>query len=211
MRTWLKLVVWIAGMAGAVGLVLHFFFFEVWRVPSDDPLLAASIEPTLSAGDLVLVTRRTSVDRGELLRCADPDAAGRFVVARAIGRYGDQVEVKDEVVLLDGKHVPSPRACEPPTVSVHDPRIDDDVTLACSVEEFSDLTFSVLRARERAEPPTNVKVEAGKWFLVSDDRHVHLDSRDFGEVGAASCQHVLFRLVSAAGFTDVGRRLTIIW
>jgi signal peptidase I len=211
MRTWLKLVVWMAAMAGAVGLVLHLFFFEVWRVPSDDPLLAASIEPTLSAGDLVLVTRHTSVDRGELLRCADPDAAGRYVVARAIGRYGDQVEVKDEVVLLDGKHVPSPRACEPPSVTVHDPRIDDDVTLSCSVEEFSDLTFSVLRARERGEPPTNVKVEAGKWFLVSDDRHVHVDSRDFGEVDAHSCQHVLFRLVSAAGFTDAGRRLTIIW
>src|ERR1017187_9198242 len=115
MRTWLKLVAWMASLVGAVGLVPPLFVSEVWRVPSDAPLLAASIEPTLSAGDLVVVTRRTSVDRGELLRCADPEATGRFVVARAIGRYGDRVELKDDVVSLDGKHVPSPRACDPPS------------------------------------------------------------------------------------------------
>lgn len=211
MRTWLKLVTWMAAIAGAVGLVLNFFFFEVWRVPSDDPLLAASIAPTLSAGDLVVVTRHASVDRGDLLRCADPDTAGRFVVARAIGRYGDRVEIKDEVVLLDGKHVPSPRACDPPVVTVHDPRIDDDVSLACSVEEYSDMSFPALRARERPEPATQTTVEAGRWFLVSDDRHVHLDSRDFGEVEARTCQHVVFRLVGGAGFGDARSRLTIIW
>ncbi|HXN31685.1 MAG TPA: signal peptidase I, partial [Polyangiaceae bacterium] len=196
---------------GAVGLVLHLFLFEVWRVPSDDSLLAASIEPTLSAGDLVVVTRRTSVDRGELLRCADPEATGRFVVARAIGRYGDRVELKDDVVSLDGKHVPSPRACDPPSMTVHDPRIDDDVTLSCSVEDYGDVPFSVLRAPERPEPPTHVTVEAGKWFLVSDDRHVHLDSRDYGEIDASTCQHVLFRLVGAAGFGDARRRLIVVW
>jgi len=211
MRTWLKFIFWAGAVSGAMGFALHLFFFEVWRVPTDDPLLAASIEPTLSAGDLVVVTRQGSIARGNLVRCADPEAAGRFVVARAIGRSGDRVELEREVVSLDGKRVPSPRACDPPVIAVHDPRTDEDVTLDCSQEEFGDVAFSAARAGDRPELPTKVTVAPGGWFLVSDDRHVHLDSRDYGEVDPSSCQHVIFRIVGAAGFGDSGRRLSIVW
>jgi signal peptidase I len=211
MRTWFKFVAWIAAIVGAAGLVMYLLLFDVWRVPVDDPLLAASIEPTLSAGDLVVVTRHASVARGDLLRCTDPEAPGRFVVARAIGRYGESLEIRDELVSLDGKRNPSPRACDPPAVTVRDPRIDDDVTLLCSLEDFGDMSFPVLRARERPESPTKATVEATKWYLVSDDRHVHLDSRDYGQVDPPTCQHVVFRLLGAAGFSDARRRLTFIW
>ncbi len=60
------------------------------------------------------------------------------------------------------------------------------------------MTYSALRARANPEPFHKVTVEFGKWFLVSDDRHVHLDSRDFGEIDsgpAGGCQHIVFRLV----------------
>src|SRR5579872_6465256 len=86
MRAWLKLVAWVTGILGVVGLLLYELVFDVWVVPSDDPLLAASIQPTLMAGDVLVVTRHTSVVRGNLLRCDDPQAPGRYVVARAIGR-----------------------------------------------------------------------------------------------------------------------------
>lgn len=211
MGTWLKFIFWTGAVLGTVGFALHLFFFEVWRVPTDDPLLAASIEPTLSAGDLVLVMRHGSVARGDLVRCADPEAAGRFVVARAIGRSGDHVELDREVVSLDGKRVPSPRACDPAVITVHDPRIDEDVTLDCSQEEFGDVAFSAARASDRPELPTKVTVAPDGWFLVSDNRHVHLDSRDFGDVDPSSCQHVVFRIAGAAGFGDSRRRLSIVW
>ena len=64
---------------------------------------------------------------------------------------------------------------------------------------------------ETEEPPTKVEVEAGRWFLVSDDRHLHLDSRDFGQIDPVGCQHIVFRLVGAAGFGDTAKRLSIIW
>jgi signal peptidase I len=211
MRTWFKIVGWVAAVVGAIALTLHLFFFEAWRVPTDDPLLAASIEPTLSAGDLVVVTRHSSVARGSLLRCADPDAPARFVIARAIGRFGDRIDLTDDVVSIDGKHTPSPRACDTPTVTVHDPRSDEDVVLACEVEDYGDVPFGALRSHERPDPPASATVEARQWFLVSDDRHVHLDSRDFGPVDPNTCQHVVFRLVGAAGFADSKKRLSIIW
>jgi signal peptidase I len=211
MRGWLKFVAWVAGIVGAALLVLYLFFFDVWTVPTDDPLLASSVEPTLSAGDVVLVTRRTTVARGNLLRCADPQAPGRFVVARAIARFGDVLELRDEVVTIDGKRTPSPRACDPPTVTVRDPNINDDVVLSCSVEEYGEMSFTALRAGDHPEPPTKATIEASKWYLVSDDRHVHLDSRDFGQIDPATCQHIVFRLESAAGLGDAKKRFTLVW
>jgi signal peptidase I len=211
MRTWFKIVAWFVGVVGAVLLVLYVFLFDVWTVPSDDPLLSASIEPTLSAGDVVIVTRHASITRGNLLRCADPQAPGRFVVARALGGFGDHIELRDETVSIDGHHTPSPRRCDDPTMLIHDPQTGEDALLACSMEEYAEVSFGTLHSSDRPEPPSRALVDAGHWFLVSDDRHVHLDSRDFGPIDASTCQHVVFRLVGAAGFADRKKRLSIIW
>jgi signal peptidase I len=212
MRTWLQILAWLIGGLGVVLLGLYLFFFDVWTVPADDPLLSASIEPTLSAGEFVVVTRRTTVDRGNLVRCDDPQAAGRYIVGRAMGKFGDKLEIQGEVVLLDGKHTPSPRACDTPNVNLFDPQTNEDVSLVCSAEEYGEMAYSALRSEDHPEPPTRpVSVLANRWFLVSDDRHVHLDSRDFGQIDPATCQHIVYRVVGAAGFGDTRKRLSIIW
>jgi signal peptidase I len=211
-RTWFKLVAWMLGLLGAVCGALYAFVFDVWTVPNDDPMEAASIEPTLSAGDVVILSRHTTVRRGNLVRCADPQAApGRFVVARAIAPGGETVELHGEIVTVDGHRTPSPRACDTPTVVVRDPQSEEDVTLRCAVEEYGDREFWTLTATDHPEPPTKVRVEKDLWYLLSDDRHVHVDSRDFGAVDPATCEHVVFRLVGGAGFGDATKRLSIVW
>jgi signal peptidase I len=210
-RTWFKFIGWIVAVVGAVLLVLYLGFFDVWTVPTDDPMLAASIEPTLSAGDIIVLTRRTSVTRANLLRCADPQAPGRFVIARAIATFGDRIDIGGEVVSIDSHRTPSPRGCDPPEMLIHDPQSNEDVTLGCSVEEDGEMNYRALRSVDHPEPPTKAAIEAGKWFLVSDDRHVHLDSRDFGQIDPATCKHIIFRVVSAAGLGDSKKRLSIIW
>ena len=211
MRTWFKFFGWIAAIVGAVLLVLYLGFFDVWRIPIDDPMLAASIEPTLSAGDVVALTRRTEVSRGNLLRCADPQAPGRFIIARAMARFGDRLDIGGEVVSIDSHRTPSPRGCDPPEMVIHDPQSSEDVTLGCSVEEYGEMNYRALRSVDHPEAPTKATPEPGKWFLVSDDRHVHLDSRDFGQIDPNSCQHIVFRIVGSAGFGDSKKRLSIIW
>ena len=96
-------------------------------------------------------------------------------------------------------------------MTVYDPTINDDVELGCSVEEYGETDFSALRASKHAEAQRTATADIGMWFLVSDDRHVHLDSRDFGQIDPSTCRHVVFRIVSAAGFGDSERRLSIIW
>jgi signal peptidase I len=211
MGTWLKIVGWVGGVAGTVLLAVYLLLYDVWTVPTDDPLLSASVEPTLTAGDVVLVARHGSVGRGDLLRCADPQAPGRFVVARAIGTDGEHVELNGEVLTVDGHRTPSPHACAAPTVTLTDPRTSEAVTLSCSTEEYAGIDFSAIRSGDHPESPKLAIVETGKWFLVSDDRHIHLDSRDYGQIDPTTCQHITFRLVSAQGWGDKKARLTVIW
>lgn len=214
MGTGVRVTLWIAAVLVIVGAVLYGVFFDLWVVPGDDPLLTAAIAPTLSPGDVLVVSRRTTIDRGNLLRCPDPQAPGRFVVARAIGHWGDLLDLSNESVSIDSHATPSPRACDPAIVTVHNPATDQDVPLACSVEEYGETTYNALRARSNPEPFHSLVVEPGRWFLVSDDRHVHLDSRDFGQLEggpAGGCQHIVFRIVGGAGFFDGKSRLSIIW
>jgi len=210
MRTWLKLVAWVGGILGAVVLVLYIFVFDVWTIPSDDAMESASIEPSLSAGDVVLVSRHTTVTRGNLLRCPDPQAPGRFVIARAIAPNGEHIEISNEVVTIDGKRMPSPRACDTPVFLIHDPQTDQDVNLRCSIEDYGERDFWAMRS-DQPEPPTKALVEPGRWFLVSDDRHVHVDSRDFGQMDVSTCQHIVFRIEGRAGMGDEKKRLNVIW
>jgi signal peptidase I len=142
---------------------------------------------------VVLLARHGLLDHGYLARCPDPETPGRFVVARAIARGGETIGFDSEIISVDGHHTPSATRCEPGDVAVHDPGSGNDLLLACEIEEYGELDFSVLRSFANPKSTPKQTVAPGRWFLVSDDRHVHLDSRDFGEVDPQLCQHVLFR------------------
>jgi signal peptidase I len=211
MGTLFRLFLWALAVLAVICGALYLFVFDVWRVPSDDPQLTASILPTLAPGDVMLVMRKPGIGRGELVRCGDPQAPGRFVVARAMGEGGDHVAIEGESVSIDGHHAPTARACEQGRVDVLDPNTNQDEVLTCTVEDYGEMPHPTLRGTERIEPPTRITVEKGRWFLVSDDRHFHLDSRDYGQLDEAACQHVVFRLVGAGGLFDATRRLTVVW
>jgi signal peptidase I len=211
MGTIVRLLLWALAVVALVCGALYLFVFDVWRVPSDDPQLTASILPALAPGDILLVTRRTGIGRGELVRCGDPQAPGRFVVARAMAEGGDRLAIEHEAVSIDGHEVPTVRSCDPPRLDVVNPNTTDSEVLACSFEDYGEMPHPTLRGTERIEPPTRITVEKGRWFLVSDNRHFHLDSRDYGQLDDVTCQHVVFRLVGAAGIFDVTRRLTVLW
>jgi signal peptidase I len=211
MNAFTRFLVWSALILGALGAFLYFAFFDVWRVPSDDPQFVVSVEPTLTAGDIVLVARHGTPGTGNLVRCADPDEPRRFVVGRWSAGAGDKVVFDNEGLLINGSHFSSPRGCGRPLVAYTNPASGIQETLACRQIEFGGLTHEALFSAEHAEGTRTLTVDPGKILLVSDNRHMHLDGRDFGTIDPSTCEHIVFRLWGSTGFGDAPHRFTIIW
>jgi signal peptidase I len=210
-RRALRLFIWIALVCGVLVGVL-FIFFEAWTVPGDDAQFGVSIEPTMSVGDIVLVSRSSGGGDGALVRCTDPDSVGRFVVGRIVGEPGDTVEFSSGTLLVNNKTPTASAACDPPVYHLKNPANQEEEELSCSLEELGGSTHSALRsAKVIPGKESKVEVEAGKVYLVSDNRALHLDSRDFNMVSPSTCHRIALRLWGLTGWTDAKRRLTVLW
>jgi signal peptidase I len=203
-----RTVLWITGIVGAIVLLLYLFVFDTWVIPNDDLELAASLQPTLIPEDRILTRRGSRPQIGELARCIKPDGSGKFIVGRVFGAPGDTVEIVNERVATNGKSPAARFACG--VVTVTQPATNEPVALSCSVEDHGAFTYNVLLHPEFREGQRVAKVEADKFYLVSDNRHIHLDSRDFGQVDLSTCEHVVFRLWGES-FTDGKRRFNVLW
>jgi signal peptidase I len=208
-RTLFKVLAWVLGIAAVVGGILYALLLDVWTVPIDDQQLAASIEPTVGIGDTILLSRSTNPDVGTLVRCTDPDSPGRHVVARIVAKYGDVVDISGGTFQINGHGVSAPAACDPPTINVRSPVTGQEEELHCSTEEYAGITHPAIRSGIEAHK--TVEVEAGRIYLLSDNRSMHLDSRDFGQVPVGTCQRIVFRLWGTGGYNDTHRRFSFIW
>jgi signal peptidase I len=212
-NTFLRVVVFTAVVLGALVGALRLTCLRWWKVPEDDPDLAASLAPTLAPGDWVILWRATPPGFGDLVLCPDPEDPNEVFVARIVGEPGDSLNIDDlGQITINNVRMRSEVACDPPKLTVPNPRSGDLVELRCDIETLGGvhhqraLVPSVATVR-----PTAIRrdVEAGSLFLVSDNRLFPFDSRDFGPLPQASCNEaVIFRLVSRLGFSDVKKRLT---
>jgi signal peptidase I len=64
--------------------------------------------------------------------------------------------------------------------------------------------------RKSKDPKVERTVPDEVYFLASDDRDLHDDSRDYGFVTIATCKTIAFRLWSKNGWGDSEHRLTYI-
>lgn len=210
MRGLTRLVVWVGGIFGAICLLLYLLVFDVWVVdPGSDAQFAASFLPALKRGDKVLLRRGSTPRVGELARCSHPLAANTFVVGRVMGERGDRVELTDNAVTTNGRRLAPAHGC--PQVVVPHPVTQNLVTLNCGVVETGSWTFEYLGAPEyMSGGSASAVVETGKVYLVSDNRYMHQDSRDFGQVDASTCSHVVYRLWGET-YMDASRRFTFLW
>jgi signal peptidase I len=137
-----------------------------------------------------------------------PDGTGKYTIGRVFGMGGDTVEIDNERVAVNGESPNTRYGCG--IVSVTQPVTGDAVPLVCSVEDNGSFTYSVLAHAEYREGRRAAKVEPGKLWLVSDDRHIHKDSRDFGPIDATSCEHIVFRLWGQT-YGDASHRFNVLW
>jgi signal peptidase I len=86
------------------------------------------------------------------------------------------------------------------------PDTQQQVELGCSYEDLGGVTYRALRNRARPEPPSHYTVEKDKVYLLSDNRDMHVDSRDFGTVDPGTCKKIVGRLWSKDGPGDSAHR-----
>jgi signal peptidase I len=92
----------------AVMLVILFYFFSFGIVPTE------SMSPTLETKNLVLYKNTDQVSRGDIIFFKYPLDEKLKYVKRIIGMPGDEVEVKDQKVYVNGKLLEEDYLLEPP-------------------------------------------------------------------------------------------------
>lgn len=200
MRSLLRGLVWVIGVLAIIGLILRLTVLAPWVIP-DDPILDVSMAPSLSAGDTVLLWTKGQRGFGDLVRCQDPEDAQRWVVGRIVGLEGDQVEVDQGIVRVNGTRYNVSDACQQSRIELTDARGNQYVATCSRVEMAGGWHYRAMVHGESPESPVKAEVGAGRVYLLSDNRSLHDDSRDFGAVDATSCRDlIVFRLWDKAGF-----------
>jgi signal peptidase I len=206
-----RFLLWMLVLVGAFVALARVTAIRWWRIPNDDPYLDASIAPTLRGGDLIVLWRLTKPHSGDLVLCPEPKQPERVVIGRIAAVAGESIEISGSSLRVNARRVPAQGNCRVERFTVSDPQTNIPLEQRCVHEELGTRVHE--RGDAQGEPPPKVTatVEPGQVFLVSDNRQIPYDSRDFGSVERNTCKEtVLFRLVSAAGFTDVDRRLSLI-
>ena len=206
-----KTLAWVIGTLLVIGGVLRLTLFETWKVPHN-PYLAASLAPTLRAGDTVLLLTRGVPGQGDLVRCPDPEKPNSFVVGRIVGLPGDHVFIQGFTPVINGQRYTANDACQESRFVVKDPDTQTEMEMTCSrVEMGGDWHYQGTSKRPMTLADYKKNVGTGRVFLLSDNRVMHDDSRDFGLVDQASCnRRIVFRLWSAKGWLDSKSRMTMI-
>jgi len=159
-----------------LALFVRTFLFQVLEVPSD------SMEPGLLAGDRLLIDKTIfarhdslagilparSVRPGELVLFRFPEDPSRSFVKRCLGMPGDEIEIINKVLYIDGEIQD-----ESGYVVHRDPRTYVD-------SQFLDQEF---RLRDHL---ARQRVPAEHMFCLGDNRDVSNDSRYWGPVPLSS-------------------------
>jgi signal peptidase I len=211
MRRLLNGLLWILGSLLVIALGLRALVLDVWTLP-DDAVLGASVLPTLAAGDTVLVLTRGTPGFGELVRCPDPDEAGQYIVGRIVGLPGDTVEVDGHNLAVNGTKYDAESACADPKFTFKDPASGRDLEANCDVVTMgSGRHLRGVGRRAPLERAQRFEVRPDTVMLLSDNRNLHDDSRDFGLQPRTACkQRVVFRLWSKQGWIDEDHRLSLV-
>jgi len=209
----LRVVFWLAVASGIVIGALRLVAIRWWQVPTDDPILEASLAPTLRGGDWVLLWRATEPHFGSLVVCPDPDNAGRFVVGRILGEGNDKVTVNGLRVQVNDHEPRTETMCSEGTFTIKDPQSGTEVEERCDLEAVGGVVHMRGGSASGAQIPvtSTQTVAVGNIFLVSDNRGFPYDSRIYGSIAKNLCKEsVFFRLVGIRGYMDVESRFTYI-
>lgn len=148
---------WVKSIAFAfiIAFICRQFLFTPTTV------LGASMSPTFQDHDRVLVSKTSEIQRFDVIVFDAPDIDGEHYIKRVIGLPGDSIEMKDDVLFINGK------ALEEPYL----------------IENKEDNPFNKLTEDFSLQEKTGESiVPKDMLFVMGDNRLKSKDSRIFGLV-----------------------------
>lgn len=151
-----------------------------------------SMQPTIRIGDRILVDKlaydvRLPLTHVSLRHLADPQrgdivvldsqAARERLVKRVIGLPGDEVAMRGNVLFING------RSASYAAGSYHGIHDDLENPARYEIERYGNMRHAIRLSEHWPSPASNfgpVKVPAGQYLLLGDDRDNSMDSRYFG-------------------------------
>jgi len=191
-----------------IAMIVRVFFYQPFNIPS------GSMKPTLLVGDYLFVSKlsygysRYSLpfglnlfqgrvfdgepERGDVVVFKLPRDNETDYIKRVIGLPGDEILVRDGVVILNGTPIP-----KKPTGTFETSNGVGPVQKLASFEETlpNGVTYTVLDA-EQDGPFDNVgpyKVPEGNYFMMGDNRDNSTDSRALWGVGYVPHENLIGR------------------
>jgi signal peptidase I len=182
----MRVLLWLGIIGGILFLIGWAFLFEAYTVPDN------SMAPNLVKGDKVLVYLYSGLDRGSPVVCQHPNDASQKIVARIVGKPGDEVKlmraslyindsqaetsVEGDYVLVDEQETGSPRT----------------VKLQERIETVGMIRYRILwpargSALSNRRQMRQKRIRDGQYFLLADNRAFGTDSRVWGAVEISSC------------------------
>jgi signal peptidase I len=155
-------------------------------------LVSANMEPSIHEGDLVFADltryRSSAPVRGDVVLFERADRPGIWSVSRVIGLEGEEVQVRNKRVFLNGQPLSDPWA-----------RHTDPVTHAVNALFPGPL-------RQRDQYPARM-VPEGTVFLMGDNRDNSYDSRFLGPVPLSALRGRLLYVYWSSDEARIGRAL----
>ena len=187
----------------AIAVVLRVLLFQPFTIPS------ASMEPTLLVGDYIIVSKysygwskhsipfspplfkgrifESVPHRGDVIVFKTPRDNRTDFIKRLIGLPGDQIQVKDGALYLNGK--PVQRTPEPSVIEDSAFGVPHEVKRYREVLPQTGRTYVTNSFMTDGQPPNSADntpvytVPAGHYFMMGDNRDNSLDSRFSTEEG----------------------------
>lgn len=135
-----------------VASVIVFFFIDAFKIPSQ------SMSPTIMSGDRILVSKlyrkETDLRRNDIVVFRSEGPESPLYVMRLIGLPGDQIEMVDEKLLLNGEEWADPHAV-----------LDPELPIYPESSHYGPIT-----------------IPEGTFFVLGDNRRAAYDSRVTGPI-----------------------------
>lgn len=168
-KEWLPVVIIIALI-----LLARIFVFSPVKVEGH------SMDPTLHDNQRLITSKISSLDRQDIITTKEPDNQNLYVVKRIIGLPGDRVEMKKNVLTINGKEYPEPYLDEFKKKFKED-KLADEYSYNTAFQEQA----------ANADSFTDdfaVTVPEDQYFVLGDNRLISKDSRIFGFVDQSLIQ-----------------------